>query len=149
MLRLQRLYGKSRNGASVPLCIKLQGAVVCRSQQQPIIQPGDVFPKDSPERLPALDQQPCGPLTSDDLNSGNPQRPVDDTSFGVYLIVALIPLASKYFCSLYDFKLFWNGGKFAVSFDTKSIALAIFCETLFTSQFCNNIFYFLKFCLIF
>lgn len=29
MLRLQKLCGKNRSGASVPLCIKLQGAVVC------------------------------------------------------------------------------------------------------------------------
>uniref|UniRef100_A0A8C2X1N6 PAS domain-containing serine/threonine-protein kinase n=1 Tax=Cyclopterus lumpus TaxID=8103 RepID=A0A8C2X1N6_CYCLU len=29
MLRIQRVCGKSRGGASVPLCVKLQGAVVC------------------------------------------------------------------------------------------------------------------------
>lgn len=29
MLRLQKVCGKNRSGASVPLCIKLQGAVVC------------------------------------------------------------------------------------------------------------------------
>lgn len=29
ILRLQKVRGKNRSGASVPLCIKLQGAVVC------------------------------------------------------------------------------------------------------------------------
>ncbi|XP_008279427.1 PAS domain-containing serine/threonine-protein kinase [Stegastes partitus] len=33
MLRVQRVCGKSREGASVPLCVKLQGAVVCGKPQ--------------------------------------------------------------------------------------------------------------------
>ncbi|XP_028986904.1 PAS domain-containing serine/threonine-protein kinase [Betta splendens] len=32
-LRLQRVCGKSKEGSSVPLCIKLQGAVLCRKPQ--------------------------------------------------------------------------------------------------------------------
>lgn len=88
MLRLQRLCGKSRSGASVPLCIKLQGAVVCRGPQQPTSETADVSPKDSPKRLPALDQQPCCPLESENVNTENPQQPLDDASFGEYLIVA-------------------------------------------------------------
>lgn len=99
MLRLQRLCGKSRSGASVPMCIKLQGAVVCRGPQQPTSETADVSPKDSPKRLPALDQQPCCPLESENVNTENPQQPLDNASFGEYLIVALITLASKYFCS--------------------------------------------------
>lgn len=31
MLRVQRVYGKSRIGASVPLCVKLQGRVLCEN----------------------------------------------------------------------------------------------------------------------
>lgn len=88
MLRLQRLCGNSRSGASVPLCIKLQGAVVCRGPQQPTSETADVSPKDSPKRLPALDQQPCCPLESENVNTENPQQPLDDASFGEYLIVA-------------------------------------------------------------
>ncbi|XP_057713700.1 PAS domain-containing serine/threonine-protein kinase isoform X2 [Corythoichthys intestinalis] len=34
MLRVQRVCGKSREGASVPLCVKLQGAVECARPQQ-------------------------------------------------------------------------------------------------------------------
>ncbi|XP_075877367.1 PAS domain-containing serine/threonine-protein kinase [Nelusetta ayraudi] len=83
MLRLQRLCGKSRSGASVPLCIKLQGAVVCRGLQQPTSETADVSPKDSPKRLPALDQQPCCPLESENVNTENPQQPLDDASFEI------------------------------------------------------------------
>ncbi|XP_037553131.1 PAS domain-containing serine/threonine-protein kinase-like [Nematolebias whitei] len=32
-LRVQRVHGKSRNGASVPLCVKLQGAALCGKPQ--------------------------------------------------------------------------------------------------------------------
>lgn len=83
MLRLQQLYGKSRNGASVPLCIKLQGAVECRGQQQqPTSETGDILPKNSPKGLPALEQQPYCPLETENVNVENPQQPVDDESFG-------------------------------------------------------------------
>ncbi|XP_077581392.1 PAS domain-containing serine/threonine-protein kinase [Stigmatopora nigra] len=34
MLRVQRVCGRSRDGASVPLCVKLQGAVECAGPQQ-------------------------------------------------------------------------------------------------------------------
>ena len=33
MLRVQRVSGKSRGGASVPLCVKLQGAALCGKPQ--------------------------------------------------------------------------------------------------------------------
>ncbi|XP_047446412.1 PAS domain-containing serine/threonine-protein kinase isoform X2 [Mugil cephalus] len=34
MLRVQRVCGKSRGGASVPLCVKLEGAVICGKPQR-------------------------------------------------------------------------------------------------------------------
>lgn len=65
--------------------------MVCRGPQQPTGgETGDVSPKDSPKRLPALGQQPCCPLQSENVNTENPQKPLDDASFGEYLIVALI-----------------------------------------------------------
>ncbi|XP_038129209.1 PAS domain-containing serine/threonine-protein kinase isoform X1 [Cyprinodon tularosa] len=33
MLRVQKVYGKSKGGASVPLCVKLQGAALCGKPQ--------------------------------------------------------------------------------------------------------------------
>lgn len=33
-LRVQRVYGKSRKGVSIPFCIKLQGALLCGKPQQ-------------------------------------------------------------------------------------------------------------------
>lgn len=79
MLRLQRLCGKSRNGASVPLCIRLQGAVDCRGAQQHTSETGDESPEDNPQGFPALKQQPW---CSEDVNTEPPKLPVDDESFG-------------------------------------------------------------------
>ncbi|XP_023261172.1 PAS domain-containing serine/threonine-protein kinase isoform X2 [Seriola lalandi dorsalis] len=63
MLRVQREYGKSREGASVPLCVKLQGAVLCGKPQHQNNGSGCTDPADSQERSDAHDEQPCSPLT--------------------------------------------------------------------------------------
>nr|XP_020451411.1 PAS domain-containing serine/threonine-protein kinase [Monopterus albus] len=55
MLRVQRVCGKSRGGASIPLCIKLQGAVLCGKLQHQINGAGFTCPTDSLERLDAQD----------------------------------------------------------------------------------------------
>ncbi|XP_029380787.1 PAS domain-containing serine/threonine-protein kinase [Echeneis naucrates] len=44
MLRVQRECGKSRGGASVPLCVKLQGAIVCGKSQHPKNVTGCTYP---------------------------------------------------------------------------------------------------------
>ncbi|XP_038574117.1 PAS domain-containing serine/threonine-protein kinase isoform X2 [Micropterus salmoides] len=64
MLRVQRVCGKSRGGASVPLCIKLQGAVVCGRPQHQNNGTGCTCPTESLERSDAQDKQPYSPLTS-------------------------------------------------------------------------------------
>ncbi|XP_076601718.1 PAS domain-containing serine/threonine-protein kinase [Chaetodon auriga] len=64
MLRVQRVCGKSRSGASVPLCIKLQGAVVCKRPQHQNSGTGCTCPAESLERSDAQDKQTCSPLTS-------------------------------------------------------------------------------------
>lgn len=64
MLRVQRVCGKSRGGASVPLCIKLQGAVVCGRPQHQDNGIGCTCPTESFEGSDAQDKQPCSPLTS-------------------------------------------------------------------------------------
>ncbi|XP_041805563.1 PAS domain-containing serine/threonine-protein kinase [Chelmon rostratus] len=64
MLRVQRVCGKSRNGASVPLCIKLQGAVVCGRPQHQNSGTDCTCPVESLERSDAQDKQPCSPLIS-------------------------------------------------------------------------------------
>ncbi|KAM9349928.1 PAS domain-containing serine/threonine-protein kinase [Symphorus nematophorus] len=63
MLRVQRVYGKSRSAASVPLCIKLQGAVVCGRPQHQNNRTGCTWPTESLERSDTQDKQPCSPLT--------------------------------------------------------------------------------------
>ncbi|KAE8290978.1 PAS domain-containing serine/threonine-protein kinase [Larimichthys crocea] len=63
MLRVQRVCGKSRSGASVPLCIKLQGAVVCGRPQHQNNGTGCTCPTESLERSEAQDKQPCSPPT--------------------------------------------------------------------------------------
>nr|XP_019954514.1 PREDICTED: PAS domain-containing serine/threonine-protein kinase [Paralichthys olivaceus] len=62
MLRVQRRYGKSRGGALVPLCIKIQGAVLCGKPQNN--ETGFTCPSDSLESFDVQDKQPCSPLTS-------------------------------------------------------------------------------------
>ncbi|GAA6234788.1 PAS domain-containing serine/threonine-protein kinase [Lates japonicus] len=64
MLRVQRRWGKSRGGASVPLCIKLQGAVLCGKPQHQNNGTSCTCPADSLERSDAQDKQPCSHLTS-------------------------------------------------------------------------------------
>lgn len=72
MLRVQRVCGKSREGASVPLCIKLQGAVVCARPQQQNNGIGCTCPTESLERPDTQDKQPCSPLTSPVCKSVGP-----------------------------------------------------------------------------
>nr|XP_033505741.1 PAS domain-containing serine/threonine-protein kinase isoform X1 [Epinephelus lanceolatus]XP_033505742.1 PAS domain-containing serine/threonine-protein kinase isoform X1 [Epinephelus lanceolatus] len=74
MLRVQRVCGKSRGGASVPLCVKLQGAVVCGRPQHQNNETSYTCPADSCERPDGQDNQPCSRLTfsvckSEGLNS--------------------------------------------------------------------------------
>ncbi|XP_039999183.1 PAS domain-containing serine/threonine-protein kinase [Xiphias gladius] len=64
MLRFQREWGKSRGGASVPLCIKLQGAVLCGKPQHHNNGTGLTCQTDSFERSDAQDKQPYSSLAS-------------------------------------------------------------------------------------
>ncbi|XP_053186682.1 PAS domain-containing serine/threonine-protein kinase [Scomber japonicus] len=64
MLRVQRVYGKSIEGASVPLCIKLQGAVMCGRTQQQNNGTGYTCSTESLQETDAQDKQPCSPLNS-------------------------------------------------------------------------------------
>lgn len=78
MLRVQRVCGKSRSGASVPLCIKLQGEVVCGRPQHLWDNNGTgcTCPTESLERSDSQDTQPHSPLTSSVCESGgsNPEH---------------------------------------------------------------------------
>nr|XP_046263668.1 PAS domain-containing serine/threonine-protein kinase [Scatophagus argus]XP_046263669.1 PAS domain-containing serine/threonine-protein kinase [Scatophagus argus] len=75
MLRVQRVCGKSRSGASIPLCIKLQGEVVCGRPQHQKNGSGCSCLTDSLERSDAHNKQPCSPLTPSVCKSGgsNPE----------------------------------------------------------------------------
>ncbi|XP_026170431.1 PAS domain-containing serine/threonine-protein kinase isoform X2 [Mastacembelus armatus] len=64
MLRVQRVCGKSRKGAAIPLCIKLQGAVLCGKPQHQNNGTGCTCPSDSVERSDSLDKHLCFPLIS-------------------------------------------------------------------------------------
>ncbi|XP_042284787.1 PAS domain-containing serine/threonine-protein kinase isoform X1 [Thunnus maccoyii] len=64
MLRVQRVCGKSRGDASVPLCIKLQGSVLCGRPQQHNNESGHTCSTESLKRTDEQDKQPCSPLTS-------------------------------------------------------------------------------------
>ncbi|XP_037644623.1 PAS domain-containing serine/threonine-protein kinase [Sebastes umbrosus] len=77
MLRVQRVCGKSRGGASVPLCVKLQGAVVCGRPQHQSDGTDCTCPSDSLERSDPQDSQPCSPNTSSLYKSeaSNPGEP--------------------------------------------------------------------------
>ncbi|XP_029309468.1 PAS domain-containing serine/threonine-protein kinase isoform X2 [Cottoperca gobio] len=77
MLRVQRVCGKSRGGASVPLCVKLQGAVAFGRPQDQNNGTGCACPTESLERPEAQDNQPCSLLTSSVCKSegSNPEEP--------------------------------------------------------------------------
>lgn len=49
MLRVQRVCGRSREGAAVPLCVKLQGAVQCGKPQHQLNGTGYIYLNDSLE----------------------------------------------------------------------------------------------------
>ncbi|XP_054483178.1 PAS domain-containing serine/threonine-protein kinase [Anoplopoma fimbria] len=76
MLRIQRVCGKSKGGASVPLCVKLQGEVVCGRPQHQNNGTGITCPTESLERPDAQEIQPCCPLTSSvcKSNGSNPEE---------------------------------------------------------------------------
>uniref|UniRef100_UPI0037E833C0 PAS domain-containing serine/threonine-protein kinase n=1 Tax=Semicossyphus pulcher TaxID=241346 RepID=UPI0037E833C0 len=82
MLRVQRVCGKSRGGASVPLCIKLQGEVVCGRPLHQNNGTGYTCPTESLGRSNAEDKQPCSPLTFSVCRSGgsNPEQYVQEDS---------------------------------------------------------------------
>ncbi|XP_059201242.1 PAS domain-containing serine/threonine-protein kinase [Centropristis striata] len=84
MLRVQRVYGKSRWSALVPLCIKLQGAVVCGRPQHKNNGTGCTCPTESLERSDSQDNQPCSPLTSSVCKSegANPEEPSSEVKVG-------------------------------------------------------------------
>lgn len=65
------MCGKSRGGASVPLCIKLQGAVVCGRPQHQNSGTGCTCPTESLEGSDAQDK-PCSLLTSSVCKSVGP-----------------------------------------------------------------------------
>ncbi|XP_060900547.1 PAS domain-containing serine/threonine-protein kinase isoform X1 [Labrus mixtus] len=70
MLRVQKVFGKSRGGASVPLCVKLQGAVVCGKPRHLNNGTGCTCPTESLERSSVEEKQDCSPLTSTVCQSG-------------------------------------------------------------------------------
>ncbi|KAM9323151.1 PAS domain-containing serine/threonine-protein kinase [Pholidichthys leucotaenia] len=61
MLRVQRVSGKSRGGASVPLCVKLHGAVQCGKPQHQIS--GTGYPTGSREMLSSSEVKVNGTLS--------------------------------------------------------------------------------------
>ncbi|XP_069014121.1 PAS domain-containing serine/threonine-protein kinase [Embiotoca jacksoni] len=63
VLRVQRVCGKSRGGESVPLCVKIQGTVLCGKPQQQN-NGTDCSPTDSHEMSNGDSKQPWSPLTS-------------------------------------------------------------------------------------
>ncbi|XP_068557800.1 PAS domain-containing serine/threonine-protein kinase [Cebidichthys violaceus] len=77
-LRIQRVCGKSRAGASVPLCVKLQGAVVCGRHHYDGT--GGARPAGSVEGADAREHRPCRPLASSVCKSTglNPEEPSSD-----------------------------------------------------------------------
>lgn len=55
MLRVQRVCGRSREGAAVPLCVKLQGAVQCGKPQHQLNGTGYIYLNDSLEMSSSSD----------------------------------------------------------------------------------------------
>ncbi|KAF1383914.1 hypothetical protein PFLUV_G00136780 [Perca fluviatilis] len=81
MLRVQRVCGRSRGGASVPLCVKLQGPVLCGRPQHQNNGTGCTCPTKSHDRPDAQGNQPCSPppssvCKSEGSNSGVPSSEV-------------------------------------------------------------------------
>ncbi|XP_041659732.1 PAS domain-containing serine/threonine-protein kinase [Cheilinus undulatus] len=74
MLRVQRVCGKSRGGTSVPLCIKLQGAVVCGKPQHQDNRTCFTCPTESPEKSDAAKKQPCSPLNLSKTGGTKPEH---------------------------------------------------------------------------
>ncbi|XP_010793654.1 PAS domain-containing serine/threonine-protein kinase isoform X3 [Notothenia coriiceps] len=75
MLRVQKVCGKSRGGASVPLCVKLQGAVACGRPKNNGT--GFTCPTESLKRSHTPDNQPLSSLNSSVCKSegSNPEEP--------------------------------------------------------------------------
>ncbi|KAK5859909.1 hypothetical protein PBY51_021426 [Eleginops maclovinus] len=77
MLRVQKVCGKSRGAAPVPLCVKLQGAVACGRPQNQSNGSGCICPTESPERSNTQDNQPHSSLNTSVCKSdgSNPEEP--------------------------------------------------------------------------
>ncbi|XP_040026976.2 PAS domain-containing serine/threonine-protein kinase [Gasterosteus aculeatus] len=77
MLRIQRVCGKSRGGASVPLCVKLKGAVVCGGNQRHNSGTGCTWATGSLEQSDAEENQQSGRPDSSVCKSNglNPDEP--------------------------------------------------------------------------
>ncbi|XP_046884073.1 PAS domain-containing serine/threonine-protein kinase isoform X1 [Hypomesus transpacificus] len=73
-LRLQRVRGRSRGGTSFPLCIKLQGAVVCRRAQPQGLGSGRAELTWSPGGAAGQESPPGPPLTSPGCRAPEPSQ---------------------------------------------------------------------------
>ena len=83
MLRVQKVCGKSRGGASVPLCVKLQGAVACGRPKNNGT--GFTCPSESLKRSNTPDNQPLSSLNSSVCKSegSNPEEPSSGNVFSL------------------------------------------------------------------
>lgn len=82
------MCGKSRGGASVPLCVKLQGAVVCGKPQHQSNGTGCTCPAEYLERSGAEENRPCCPLTSVCKSNGlNPEKPSSGKVFYFFIML--------------------------------------------------------------
>ncbi|XP_042353798.1 PAS domain-containing serine/threonine-protein kinase [Plectropomus leopardus] len=81
MLRVQRVCGKTTGGASVPLCVKLQGAVVCGRTRHQNNGASYTCPAESHERSGTQENQPRPPLVSSVCKSegSNPEETASET----------------------------------------------------------------------
>ncbi|XP_077371587.1 PAS domain-containing serine/threonine-protein kinase isoform X2 [Festucalex cinctus] len=100
MLRVQRVCGKSREGASVPLCVKLQGAVQCARPQQ---QHAGMSLACSTESLGTEDGQQSGIKGDGRVLSPNPTLEYNGTIWGFAPVSGLLLLqADGSICSIHN-----------------------------------------------
>lgn len=64
-LRVQRVYGKSRKGVSIPFCIKLQGALLCGKPQQQ--NSDDLEEQHGSSEASHAENQPKGEVTTSEV----------------------------------------------------------------------------------
>ncbi|CAJ1072138.1 PAS domain-containing serine/threonine-protein kinase isoform X1 [Xyrichtys novacula] len=76
MLRVQRVCGKAKGGSSVPLCIKLEGAVTCGKPQHQNNRTGCTCSTETLERSDTEEKPPSSPLTPSvcKTRSSNPEH---------------------------------------------------------------------------